>query len=157
MLTIRRFTENDTSAILALFYDTVHHVNAAHYTPAQLDVWAPSLDDKQLAQWQHSLMQHDTFVAILDDRIVGFSDVAADGYLDRLYVHKDYQRRGIATALLKRIEQATGAQDITTYASITAKPFFEHHGYEVVRQQVVVRRGIELINFHMLKKRLGHT
>ncbi|MBM7700715.1 hypothetical protein JOD25_003069 [Kurthia huakuii] len=63
MLTIRRFTENDTAAILALFYDTVHHVNAAHYTPAQLDVWAPSLDAKQLAQWQHSLMQHDTFVA----------------------------------------------------------------------------------------------
>ena len=30
----------------------------------------------------------------------------ADGYLDRLYVHKDYQGRGVATALCDALEQA---------------------------------------------------
>ena len=31
-------------------------------------------------------------------RTNGFADMDADGYLDRLYVHKDYQGRGVATA-----------------------------------------------------------
>lgn len=29
---------------------------------------------------------------------VGFADMDADGYLDRLYVHKGYQGRGVAAA-----------------------------------------------------------
>jgi GNAT superfamily N-acetyltransferase len=31
-------------------------------------------------------------------RTVGFADMDADGYLDRLYVHRDYQGRGVAAA-----------------------------------------------------------
>lgn len=31
-------------------------------------------------------------------RTNGFADMDADGYLDRLYVHKDYQGRGVAAA-----------------------------------------------------------
>ncbi len=41
--------------------------------------------------------------------------------------------------------------DITTYASITAKPFFEKRGYKVVKEQRVERQGIFLTNFCMKK------
>lgn len=43
------------------------------------------------------------------------------------------------------------ADKITTYASITAKLFFEHRGYKVVREQQVIRDGIPLSNFIMEK------
>ena len=42
-------------------------------------------------------------------RTNGFADMDADGYLDRLYVHKDYQGRGVATALCDALEQAAQA------------------------------------------------
>ncbi|MGP2526762.1 GNAT family N-acetyltransferase [Acidaminococcus sp. LBK-2] len=39
------------------------------------------------------------------NKIGGFGDLAPSGYLDRLFVHKDYQRRGFATAITWRILQ----------------------------------------------------
>ena len=36
--------------------------------------------------------------------------------------------------------------------TITARPFFEHRGYRVIREQTVIRNGIPLTNFIMEKK-----
>ena len=36
-LRLRRYQPADCAALAALFYDTVHTVNARDYTPAQLD------------------------------------------------------------------------------------------------------------------------
>ena len=41
--------------------------------------------------------------------------------------------------------------EIKTYASITAKPFFESRGYAVVKEQEVERSGVKLKNYEMLK------
>jgi hypothetical protein len=30
-------------------------------------------------------------VAVVNNKIAGFGDITMDGYLDRLYVHKDYR------------------------------------------------------------------
>ena len=83
--------------------------------------------------------------------IVGFGDMASDGYLDRLYVHADHQGQGIATALCDRLEQAVQGP-ITTHASITARPFFEKRGYAVIKEQTVERQGVALTNFVMIKE-----
>lgn len=42
--------------------------------------------------------------------------------------------------------------EITTYASITAKPFFEKRGYKVVKERQVERQGIFLTNYVMIKE-----
>ena len=131
----------------ALFYDTVHAVNARDYTPEQLDAWVGGPVD--LDAWARSFRAHTTLVAVADGRIVGFGDIAGDGYLDRLYVHKDWQRRGVATALCNRLEAAVPGP-VTTHASITARPFLERRGYRVVRPQQVERRGVLLTNYVMV-------
>lgn len=41
--------------------------------------------------------------------------------------------------------------NITTHASITARPFFERRGYKAVKEQQVERQGISLTNFVMVK------
>ena len=73
------------------------------------------------------------------------------GYLDRLYVHRDFQGRGVATALCDALEAQTPAPRYTTHASITARPFFESRGYRVTRAQQVERRGVWMTNFVMEK------
>lgn len=73
------------------------------------------------------------------------------GYLDRLYVHKDFQRRGIATAICDALEQKVTGKTVRMHASVTAKPFFEKRGYAVIKEQQVERQGVWLTNYLMEK------
>ena len=148
-MTLRDYTKTDCAELAELFYDTVHTVNAKDYTQEQLDAWATG--EVNLEAWNESFQAHHTVVAEMDGKIVGFGDMDETGYLDRLYVHKDYQRRGVAAAICDALEQRTKAAEFTTHASITARPFFEKRGYTVAREQQVERRGVWLTNFVMKK------
>ncbi|MDR2274916.1 MAG: GNAT family N-acetyltransferase [Sphingobacterium sp.] len=147
---IRRYLPSDLAQISQLFYDTVHTVNAADYSKEQLDVWATGKLD--LVAWNESFLAHYTLVAVVNNEIVGFGDITRDGYLDRLYVHKDYQGQGVASVLCNALENAVESDQFTTHASITAKPFFERRGYQVIRAQQVSRSGVELTNYIMEKQ-----
>lgn len=148
---IREYQSSDCEETAELFYNTVHTVTAKDYSKEQLDAWATGRMD--LEHWNQSLIGHYSVVAVVDHRIVGFGDINEIGYLDRLYVHKDYQRQGIASAICDTLEQTVNGCTITVHASITAKPFFEQRGYQVEKEQQVVRNGIALTNYRMVKKR----
>lgn len=146
---IRKYQPKDVKEIRQLFYDTVHVVNAKDYSKEQLDVWATV--EVNLEQWNQSFLNHYTIVAVENDQIVGFGDIDKTGYLDRLYVHKDYQGKGIATEICDVLEHIYQVDEITTHASITAKPFFEKRGYRMIQEQQVEREGILLTNYVMKK------
>lgn len=146
---LRAYCPSDCQALAALFYDTVHGVNRRDYTPAQLWAWADGRVD--LAGWDTSFLAHLTLVAEQDGGIVGFADMDAGGYLDRLYVHRDHQREGIATALCDALEGGVAAEAYTAHASITARYFFEQRGYHMIREQQVERHGVLLLNYVMEK------
>ncbi len=147
---IREYHSSDCKELTELFYNTVHTVNTKDYTKEQLDVWATGQVD--LKTWNQSLQEHFSIVAVDDNIIVGFGDIDKTGYLDRLFVHSRYQRKGIATAICDQLESAV-QENIVTHASITARPFFEKRGYKVVKEQQVERQGIFLTNFVMIKER----
>ena len=147
---IREYRMSDCKEITELFYNTVHTINAKDYTKEQLDVWAAGQVD--LEKWNQSLQEHYSIVAIDNKIIVGFGDIDKDGYLDRLFVHSDYQGKGIATAVCNHLEQAVDGK-ITTHASITAKPFFEKRGYKVVKERQEERQKVFLTNYVMVKER----
>lgn len=147
---IREYLPSDCKYLTELFYQTVHSINAKDYTNEQLNVWATGNVD--INEWNLSLSDHLTLVAIKDGIIAGFGDIDRTGYLDRLYVHKDFQSQGIATALCDKLEPAFGVSKITTHASITAKPFFLHRGYNIIKEQKVIRSNISLTNYIMEKQ-----
>lgn len=154
MIELRKYKTSDCPAIAGLFYDTVHTVNLADYTQDQVNAWAAGKVD--LEAWDRSFREHDTVVAVEGKEIVGFGDMDETGYLDRLYVHKDHQREGIATAICDALESAAvnrpGVVKITTHASITARPFFLSRGYRVMKEQQVERAGVLLTNYVMVKE-----
>lgn len=147
---VRKYRASDCEHLAKLFYDTVHSVNAKDYTEEQLNIWATGSVD--LDKWNESLSEHYSVVAVEADVIVGFGDIDISGYLDRLYVHKDYQNQGIGTAICDELEKAFEVVEIITHASITSRPFFLSRGYNVVREQQVIRNGIALTNYIMRKK-----
>ena len=95
---IREYISSDCEQLAELFYQTVHTVNAKDYSQEQLCVWATGNVD--LSVWNKSFLEHNTFVAISHNTFVGFGDIDNRGYLDRLFVHKDYQRQGIAKCIM---------------------------------------------------------
>jgi len=144
---LRRYFDSDCEITAKLFYDTVHAVNARDYTEKQLSAWANGEDD--LKKRHKDLTEQYTLIAEADGEIAGFGSIDKTGCLDMLYVHKDFQRLGIAAKLCDELEK--GFEDITVYASITAKSFFEKRGYVVLKAQEVERRGVKLKNFVMKK------
>ncbi|WP_312939994.1 GNAT family N-acetyltransferase [Oscillibacter sp.] len=148
----RIYKPEDCPVLAKLFFNTVHAVNAKDYAKDQLDAWATGNVD--ISAWNKSFLEHHTVVAEITGDIAGFGDMDDTGYLNMLYVHKDYQSRGVATAILYELEHqaiSRGIFHFTTYGSITAKPFFEARGYRVVRKNIAVRRNIELTNCFMEK------
>lgn len=144
---IREYQSSDCEELTKLFYNTVHTVNAKDYTEEQLDAWATGQVD--LNKWDQSLREHYSIVVVENEMLVGFGDIDESGYLDHLFVHADYQGKGIGTMICYQLEQAVSG-NIITHASITARPFFEKRGYRVVKEQQVERQGVFLTNFEMV-------
>ena len=144
---IRPYKHEDCNTLSKLFYETVHSVNAKDYTQEQLCAWANNADS--LKSRSNDLLAQNTLIAETNGVIVGFGSIDKTGYLDLLFVHKDYLNKGIATALCDELEK--GHPVIKTYASITAKPFFEKRGYFVIDEQEVERLSVKLKNYEMQK------
>lgn len=148
---IRECTPLEYEQLAELFRQTVRTVSPRDYSPRQLEAWiSGSLD---LCRWNASFEGHYVLIALENGAAVGFGDIdPAAGYLDRLYVSSQYQRRGIATMLCDRLEAKVPDGAITVHASITAKPFFEQRGYQVQKPQQVIRQGIALTNYLMIRR-----
>jgi putative acetyltransferase len=134
----------------ARFSDRV--VARKDYSEDQVLAWAPNDLDRQA--WAAKCASRQTFIAEFDGTLVGFADLEADGHLDMMFVHSQFQRRGVASMLLEQIESSAQRLHISrlyTEASITAKPFFEHQGFQLIAPQVVRKRGQEFINYRMDK------
>ena len=128
---IRSYQPSDAAPTLALFRDTVQKINAKDYTADQIAVWAGH--EQSLAAWHASFMQHVALVALVEaETIIGFADMASDGYLDRLYVSAAHQREGVGKRLVAALEQRVVSSQYTAYVSITDQPFFKAMGYSTI-------------------------
>lgn len=161
MVTLRMYKSDDAPALLALFRDTIRRVNARDYTPDQIRAWAS--DDIDPHAWARRFAGRFVAVAEVAGQPVGFAELEASGHIDRVYVSADQQRRGIGRSLLSAVVSEAQRLDVArlfTEASITARPFFESQGFVVLASQVVMRGGVEFVNYRMervLARRLGDT
>ena len=150
---IRAAAREDIDDMIAVFRASVHELARRDYTAAQVDAWAPETIDR--AAWLRRSERHLIWVATeATGTLGGFIELADDGCVDMLYVHPAFARQGVATALLTAAEEAAQAHGLTclfTAASLTARPFFERHGFQVSAAQTVHLRGLPFRNFRMTK------
>jgi putative acetyltransferase len=154
-ISVRRYLPSDADATLDIFLRAIREVAAKDYTKAQIDAWARIDDPKG---WAARRGSRPAWIAELQSKPIGFTDLVPDGYLDMLFVHPEYQGMGVASALLAQVENKArdlGLHRIHTEASITALPFFERRGFRVVNSQTVEKRGEMLQNFLMEKFIVG--
>jgi putative acetyltransferase len=151
MINIRSFKAEDLQDVIKLFKEAVSAINKRDYSPEQISTWI----DIDFTRWHEKLINHITFVAEIDSVIVGFADISREGYLDHMYIHKDYQARFASLHLLRAVEKAArelGLSKIFTDCSITAKIPAERVGFKIVEERVVERKGVQFVVYRMEKK-----
>lgn len=152
-LGIRRLAAQDIPEMRKLFRATVLTVNSKDYTKEEVEDWASCGDSVE--HWKE-LLAKNNYIGALDGKggIVGFSSMNAEGYLHSMFVHKDWQGKGVATLLLSEVEKIArryGVHKISVEVSVTARPFFEKHGYKVVKEQKAKANRLYLTNYVMEK------
>jgi putative acetyltransferase len=150
---VRKVRPGEAAELWQLFYHTVRQINARDYTPEQLAAWAPDVYDDE--RWQARIAANQPYVCLHNDQIVGFADVQATGYIDHFFVHHQWQGCGVAKRLFEVLQEealARGIPELTANVSLTARPFFESRGFEVVVAQEVEVHGVRLKNFQMRKQ-----
>lgn len=154
---LRPYCPDDVPALIRLFRHTIRSVNLRDYTPEQVRAWAP--DEIDETRWRERLAAQQVVVAESKDEVVGFCSWTPEGYLDFLYVHADYQGRGVAKALYAAAEDAmrkARVMRVYSHVSITAQPFFLRQGFLLVEHRVVEIRGSKL-SHAVMEKFLGRA
>lgn len=150
---LRAYNASDAARTLEIFESAVREIAGHDYTPAQVEAWLG--DGSTVEAWNRARMAVSTCVVQTDRGISGFIDVDQNGYIDMLFVAPREMRRGLATALVSWAEttaRAVGAEQLSTYASVTARPFFEARGFNARAERSVIVRGVELTNFAMTRR-----
>ncbi len=138
---------SEEATINIIDYDPVHALDTVKMWRASMEralQWTdPHTLDEQLAYLASLVQQHSVYLAVDEDagdtrRVVGLL-VVGDGELDQLYVHVDYQGRGVGTRLLDLAKSLSlgGLQLYTFEINQGAQRFYERHGF------VVIGRGVE--------------
>lgn len=133
--TIRVAERRDASAIRAIVERAIRVSARDVYSPAQIDAWATGGSTERVAD----LIEHTVaFVAEVDGRVVGFSNLAGSE-VDQLYVDPDVGGRGVARGLYRAVEDEArrrGIGRLTATASLRARPAFVAFGFhEVARRE----------------------
>lgn len=151
---IHPFKLEDCKEITDLFHGAVHSISPDFYSKEQLEAWAPT--PPNYSKWQIRLEKTQPFVARIDEVIVGFIELELEqeknGHIDCLYVHKDYQRQGIANALFAYASKdaiKNGCHALYVEASHLAKGFFLQQGFVVEQENIVERNQQKLVNYTM--------
>ena len=151
-MTIRPANIDDLDSIRQLFYETITTINAKDYNQKQILVWSAGYDN--VDNWKKKITAQHFFVAMIEKDIAGFCSLTSDGYLDFMYIHKDFQSNGIASKLLSHLEHIAiglNLQEIRTDASLTARPFFAKRGFVISAIQKKFIDNVEFENTVMVK------
>jgi len=151
-LAFRSGKESDLPLLKELFYETITSVCAKDYTAEQIKVWSSSIEKEE--RWLGIVRDQYMLLAEKDGEIVGFITLENSNYVDFIYVHKEYQGQKIAQQLYQKVEEEAkreGTTILSSDVSITARPFFERMGFEVLKEQRNERKGVALNNYKMSK------
>jgi putative acetyltransferase len=151
-VSLRPVLPADAPRLAALFRESVEVLACDDYDDDQRAAWTSSADDE--VAFAKKLGESLSIVALLDGEIAGFASLGDARILDMLYVHPDFARRGVASALADAIEKlgaARGARILSVDASDSAREFFEKRGYVAQSRNTAAISGEWLGNTTMTK------
>ncbi|PKH54239.1 GNAT family N-acetyltransferase [Shewanella sp. Choline-02u-19] len=163
MLRIIPYSKCYAVQVSHLFHLAINVIADDVYSIAEKQAWSSS--PRSGYHWHKRLSRSKAWLMIDDERDVqgvpfccGLVNLETHfntrGYIDSLYVHPDYQHRGIATALFTQLQTwATSANisNLSVDASKLSKPLFLSHGFRLHHRSYQEKRGQIIMGYLMSK------
>lgn len=154
-VTIRPFQASDADALATIYVAALEQLARDAYTPDQLRVWrahapSPAMIRQAYGDGRIALVALDEGGAP-----AGFSDLEPSGHIQYLYTSPQTAGRGVARALLVRLEdeaQALGVERMFAEASEVALPVFERAGFVCLRRRDFEIDGVGIYNYWVEKR-----
>lgn len=138
MLSIVKAKRKDADDILAL-QKLAYQAEAVIYNDWELPALTQSLESLQ-NEFSNTIM----LKAVVNTKIIGSVRAVAENdcyKIGRLIVHPDYQKQGIGTALLQKIESMNISSKVfqlfTGSKSLSNIRFYEKQGYKITNKQTL--------------------
>jgi putative acetyltransferase len=171
VVTVREAVPGDAEAVMAAHVAAIEQLGPGAYDDEQVAAWAERPDGAEPYREQARADDDEVFVVAergaprtaesreAPDEVVGFGHLVPPGERDEdhpdgegevraVYVHGDHARKGVGSALLAHLEAAARERDLSSlvlWSSSNAVGFYEHHGYERVRETThETTGGVEL-------------
>ena len=151
---VRSFRPGDAPELARIFHAAVHRIGGRHYSPEQLEAWAPEVPDPQGFVERGADGRILLVAADADDRPLAYGDLESNGHIDHLYCRPDAAGTGVAAALYDRLEAAArdrGIARLHVEASEPARRFFLRKGFIMLRRREFALGGVAIHNFAMEK------
>ena len=149
---IREIFDFEYDDVIDLIYNSVHTVCKNDYTASELNAWAPEKFNKK--KFLEAMQDCFNFVAVEKGEVVGFVSAEKDGYINRLYTHRDFLNMGIASRLLLKVEHYLydrGVYNLSLDSSVTAIGFYSKKGFSPSGVSVMKKDGVVFRNTVMKK------
>jgi putative acetyltransferase len=153
-VTIRAYQPGDLDEVISIFNQAVLGTANQFYTLEQCQAWQSGVSDR--TQFGFRLQRGMTLIGECQGQLAAFGQLHPANHINLLYCIPEFSGRGIASAILQRLEAMAQALDVTeilTEASLSARSYFEHRSYQIIAIEIVTRQGIDLQRVRM-KKRL---
>ncbi|MEL6928298.1 MAG: GNAT family N-acetyltransferase [Cyanobacteria bacterium J06600_6] len=170
---IRPYEFKDSNAVNQLCKKSIEALCASNYNSQQVEALASlyhrESDGKQVEVIDNifsfvntliptDLAKPNAIVAHLEDHLIGYASIrnswiSNDSLLAQLFVDPEYARRGVATELLRTLENNVMDESkvVTIGATLTGEPFYQANGYQTIEQYSSFIGGVRIPFVHMEK------
>lgn len=149
---ISRATDSDLPLMQRLFYQTVTIYGSKIFTKEEVKIFSRLALDKK--HWIQKFTEDFVYNAKLNGEVVGSFSLSKDGVIEYIFVHQNYQGRGIAKELYKTLENVSKEANIevlTTRINMSTRDFFKKNGFEIIKSIEKVAGGEDIVTYNGVK------
>jgi len=133
---IRLATDADIVSALDLAWRMFVKYDSPDYGVEHTERMRVAIEDrlKDFSIYKQRLM----VVALVDGKVVGMLETYGTNRISLLFVDSEYQRKGIATAMMSKVAselKMQGYDEIVLNSSPHGLPFYEHFGFTVEEEE----------------------
>ncbi|GAA4112859.1 GNAT family N-acetyltransferase [Aquimarina addita] len=144
---ISKATSGDLPLMQRLFYQTVTMYGAKLFTKDEVKMYSKLAINTKY--WEQKFLYDLVYNAKLNGEVIGSFSLTKEGFIEYIFVHQNYQGKGIANSLYKALENAakeSGLVRLTTRVNSSTGTFFKKNGFEVVKEIKKVAGGEEVVH-----------
>jgi putative acetyltransferase len=145
----------DIPAILACFETAILAINNDVYSPEQKKAWIRKGRENKEKWIERVKNQYFRLAEAENKGLIGFASINKAGYVEMLFTHPSFQRKGLATMLYHQLETFALNNRVIlleTHASAVSKPFFTSKGFKLIAEKKFDFFGVPISNFHLSKQ-----